>query len=204
VGALLSERAVPALRVAVIVLLALRALHAQWVLADPIRAWQDAVARAPTDAQAQRGLGEALAERGDPRAEAALRRVVELAPMDPAAWSNLAALQIGAGRLEAAEQALAEAARLAPRDARVRDNRGMLLQALGRLDEARREYEAAVAGQPALAQPRINLAALLLRRGERERARQLLDEAAALELDPRDVEAIEALRAVLRRPPANR
>jgi hypothetical protein len=70
----------------------------------------------------------------------------------------------------------------------------VVLETLGHEDEALVEYEAARAGRPALAQPRTRLAAIWWRRGERERALRLLDEAAALEVDAADAQAIEILR----------
>ena len=49
-----------------------------------------------------------------------------------------------------------------------------------------------------LAQPRIRLAAILLQQGDRERARALVEEAARLEIDPDDAQAIQSLRERLR------
>jgi Tfp pilus assembly protein PilF len=175
-------------------LLAVRTLHYEWVLADPERAWADAARRAPGAAEAQRGLGEAYAARGDPRAEGALRRAVTLEPGDYQSWSNLGGLYVSAGRMQEAEAAMRTAARLAPDDARVRDNLAIVLIGLGREDEAAAELEAAVDADPTLAQPRIDLASLELRRGHADRARELLDEAARLVIDPDDATAILRLR----------
>jgi len=183
---------------ALLALLAARAWHYQRVLGDPVRAWEDAVQRAPRSADAYRGLAEAYASRGDPRAEPTLKHAASLAPADSRAWANLGVQYAASGRLEDAVTAFRAALRVDPGDARTHDNLGLVLQALGRLEEAKAEYEAAAAVDPRLAQPRIRLAAILLEQGDRDRARALVEEAARLEIDPADAEAIQALRQRLR------
>jgi Flp pilus assembly protein TadD len=180
--------------------LSARSVHYQWVLADPVRAWQHAAGHAPRSAEARRALGDAYARAGDPRAEAQLRRSVDLDPRDPRGWANLGAFLAERGRLDEAAEATRAAARTAPGDARIRDNLGMLLLALGREGEALVELEAAVAGQPVLAQPRITLAALLLRRGHRQRAADLIAEAKRLEVDPADARRLLHLERQLGAP----
>jgi tetratricopeptide (TPR) repeat protein len=198
VGTLLARapNAWPA--ISLVALLGLRAAQYDRVLADPVRAWQDAVRRAPGASEARLGLGEAYAARGDPRAEEELLHAVELDRGNPMAWTNLGAFFVEKGRLPEAAQAMRSAAEQAPRDARIRDNLGLILESLGREDEAMAEYEAAAAGWPPLVQPRVRLADLLIRRGERQRAAALLKEAASLELDEEDARAIEALWARIR------
>jgi Tfp pilus assembly protein PilF len=181
------------LALGVVVLLAAGALRYQWVLADPVRAWEDAVARAPHSAEAYRALAEAYAQKGDPRAEATLQTAVQVDERDPRSWANLATYFAERGRLAEAVQAMRMAAELAPEDARIQDNLGMMLLTLGDERGAVRQLEAAVKGRPALAQPRINLARILLRRGQRERARRLLEEAEVLEVDPAEAEAVMEL-----------
>ena len=184
--------------VSLVTLLGLRAVQYEQVLADPVRAWQDAVRRAPGASEARLGLGEAYAARGDSRAEEELRHAVVLDRRSAMAWTNLGAFYVETGRLPEAQSAMRRAAEEAPWDARIRDNLGLILERLGREDEAMAEYEAAAAGSPPLVQPRIRLAYLLIRRGQSDRAAALLTEAAALELDAEDARAIEALRARLR------
>jgi Flp pilus assembly protein TadD len=180
-------------------LMAARAWHYQGVLGDPVKAWQDAVRRAPQSADAWRALADAYAGKGDRRAaESALRRAVEASPRDARGWANMGVAYAQAGRYADAERALREAVRADPGDARLHDNLGLVLEAQGRTDEAAAAYEGALAAAPPLAQPRIRLAAILLARGDRERARALLDDAASREIDAADAEAIEALRARLR------
>jgi len=185
---------------ALVVLFAAGAFRAQRVLADPVRVWEDAVARAPGSAEAQRALGEAYAQRGDARAESAFRAATALDPKDGRSWTNLGAFYVERGRLEDAEAAMRRASWAFPGDARIHDNLAMVLQALGREEDAAREYEAAVASRPALAQPRIRLAAILMGRGDRGRARALLEEASRLEVDPEEADAITRLQQQLDAP----
>ncbi len=181
------------LALVVVVVLAAGALRYQWVLADPVRAWEDAVARAPRSAEAYRALAEAYAQRGDPRAEATLQRAVQVDGKDARSWANLAIYLAERGRLPEAVQKMRVAAELAPQDAHIQDNLGMMLLTLGDERGAVRQLEAAVKGQPPLAQPRINLARILLRRGQRDRARMLIEEAERLEVDPAEAEAVMEL-----------
>ena len=183
---------------AVLALMAARSWHYQRVLADPARAWEEAVRRAPGSPDAWRALAEAYAQRGDPRAEAALRQSIAVGPGDARGWANLAVRYAETGRWAEATAALQAAIRVDPGDPRLHDNLGLVLQAQGRLEEAAAAYEAATRAGPPLAQPRIRLAALLLDRGERDRARALLDEAAGLEIDPEGARAVEELRRRLR------
>jgi Flp pilus assembly protein TadD len=185
---------------ALVVLFAAGAFRAQRVLADPVRAWEDAVARAPGSTEAQRALGEAYAQRGDARAENAFRAATALDPGDGRSWTNLGAFYVERGRLQDAEAAMRRASWAFPGDARIHDNLAMVLQALGREEDAVREYEAAVASRPALAQPRIRLAAILMGRGDRGRARALLEEASRLEVDPEEADAITRLQQQLDAP----
>jgi protein O-mannosyl-transferase len=197
-GTLLWRRGGGPLAAIVLTVLIARAWHYEWVLADPVRAWEDATRRAPSSADAQRALADAYAGKGDPRAMVALTTAVRLEPRDARSWANLGVLYAQSGRLDDAATSMRAAAAAAPGDARIHDNLGLILQARGRDDEAAAAFEAAIAADARLAQPRIRLAALLARRGQAARARALLDEAATLEIDAEDVRAIEALRAQLR------
>jgi Flp pilus assembly protein TadD len=183
-----------------VALFAAGAVRYERILADPALAWADAVARAPDSSEAQRALGEAYAQAGDPRAEEAFRRATVLDPRDGRSWANLGAFYVERGRLVEAEDAMRRASWALPRDARIHDNLGMILQGLGREEDAARAYAAAIGATPALAQPRIRLAAILARRGERGRAHALLEEASRLEIDPEESAAITALQQQLDAP----
>jgi Flp pilus assembly protein TadD len=139
-----------------------------------VRAWVDAVRRAPTSTDALSALGESYAARGDARAEEAFQRALRASPGNYRYWANLGLYYADQRRYEEAVSALRTAALKNPHDGTVHDYLGQLLQGLGRDDEARSEFEAAIAAEPAFAQPYINLAALHLRKGEPERARPLL------------------------------
>ena len=184
--------------IGLLALLGVRTVQYQRVVGDPVRAWEDAVRRAPNSAEARRALGDVYAERGDPRAERTMEQAMLLGSEHGRSWANLALYYLSQNRREDAEEALRRAADAAPADSRIRDNLGALLEAEGRTDEAAREYEAAVLGRPMIAQPRVRLALLLLEKGEKRRAAALLDEAAALEIDAEDARAIEAVRARVR------
>lgn len=186
--------------IGLVALLAAGAVRYQRILSDPVRAWEDATFRAPGSSEAWRALGEAYAQRGDPRAEEAFRKATALDPGDGRGWANLGAFYVETGRLKEAEEAMRQASWGLPHDARIHDNLGMIRQALGREEEAARAYEAAVAATPALAQPRIHLAAILAKRGERDHARALLEEASRLEVDQEEADAITALQQQLDAP----
>jgi tetratricopeptide (TPR) repeat protein len=178
----------------IVVLFAARAISYEWVLGDPVRAWEDAVRRAPTSADALCALAESYAERADPRAEAAFVQTTRLFPENYRYWANLGLYYSETGRLERAVPALREAVRRAPQEALVRDYLGQLLLRLGREDEAVAEFEAALTGVPPSAQPYTNLAEVLLRRGQYERARALLDTAMLLTSTPQEADRIIGLR----------
>jgi hypothetical protein len=72
-----------------IVLCAARSVGYEWVLGDPVRAWQDAVARAPSSPVALCALGESYAAKGDARAEAAFLQATRLDPANARYWANL-------------------------------------------------------------------------------------------------------------------
>jgi Tfp pilus assembly protein PilF len=162
------------LGIVVVLLLAARSVSYEWVIGDPVRAWEDAVRRAPSSTDALSALGETYAARGDARAEAVFQRAVRAAPENYRYWANLGLYYGEQRRYEEAVQALRTAVTKNPREGTVRDYLGQLLQGLGREDEARAEFEAAIAAEPAFAQPYINLAALYLRQGQPEKARPLL------------------------------
>jgi hypothetical protein len=125
----------------VLVVLSARSVSYQWVLGDPVRAWEDAVARAPNAPDALCALGESYAERGDPRAEALFLQATRLDPSNYRYWANLGVLYGDLGRLPQAVDALRLALQRKP-EASVHDYRGQLLLRLGRDDEAATEFEA--------------------------------------------------------------
>jgi protein O-mannosyl-transferase len=174
-----------------------RAYHAQWVLADPIRAWEDVARRAPASPIVYRALGDAYLTAGDWRAEAALRKAVALDPQDAESWTNLGVLLVRQDRFGEAEVVMRRAIELAPRLAQLRENLGLILQAQGKDGEAISAFENAIVLAPELAAPRIDLAEVLLRQGDVARALVALDAAEKLAWDAHDRELIAALRSRL-------
>jgi tetratricopeptide (TPR) repeat protein len=167
------------------VVLSLVALRYEWVLMDPVRAWSDAVRRAPDSAEAVRGLGEAHAQHGDSQdAERELQHALALDESDPRAWTNLGAIWLETGRRAEAMEAFRRAAELAPRDARIRDNLAMVLRASGDIDGAVGRAGGGDRRPAPAAQPRITLASILIDRRE-YRGRGALDEVRRM---PRDAE----------------
>lgn len=196
VGGLLSRLRWRWVSTAVVALLGARSVQYERVLADPVRAWEDVCRRVPDSALALRSLAEAYAGRGDPRAEAAFLRALEVDPKDEVTWTNVGVYYGTKGRLDDAERALRRALALASRQTEglIHDDLGQVLESLGREDEAMIQFEKAFAADPRLAQPRISLAQILIRRGDAARAGALLDEAAKVEMTPEEAEWIERLR----------
>lgn len=188
--------------VALFVVLGARSVHYAWVLADPVRAWEDAVRRVPDSADAHVALGDALARLGSSQSLVHYQQALQLDRTHAEAWTNMGAYLVARGRLKQAEVAFRNAARFRPDDPRVHDNLGLVLKHLHRPAEAMLEFEAAVAAQPPLAQPRLNLAALLVQEGHFARARELVAEARMLELDEDDARLLEQVERVLRDAPA--
>ena len=187
------------LRLAVVVLmvLAARSLSYQWVLADPVRTWEDAVRRAPRAPDALCALGEAYAERGDPRAEGLFLQAIQVDSSNFRYWANLGVFYGDRGRPLQAVEALRSAIERKPGDASVRDYRGQLLRRLGRDDEAAKEFEAAIAAEPTFAPAYANLADLVLGRGDTRRARELVDAGSRFASDATEGEAFARLMARL-------
>lgn len=185
------------LGVLVIAVLSARSLSYQWVLADPVRAWESAVARAPHAADALCALGESYAERGDPRAEDLFLQATRLNPSNYRYWANLGVYYGDHGRPGQAVLALRSALQAKPGEASVHDYLGQLLRGLGREDEAAQAFEAAISAEPTFATAYANLAALSLDRGDPELARRLLDSGAPFVSDADEAEAFARLRARL-------
>jgi Tfp pilus assembly protein PilF len=188
------------LGVLLVLVFATRAIHYEWILADPVRAWEDATRRAPASADAVCALGEAYAARGDARAEAMFLRATTLDPTHYRYWANLGVYYSEAGRHDDAARALRRAATEAPQNAAVRDYLGVVLEAAGRVDEAAAEFEAALRAEPDFVQAYINLAALKLKRrtgSDVAEALTLLERARHLPTDPQQAERIMSLHKQL-------
>ncbi|MDH4350411.1 MAG: FG-GAP-like repeat-containing protein [Gemmatimonadota bacterium] len=82
-------------------------------------------------------------------ATASFERVAELAPGEPAAWANLAVVQLQRRELEAASVTLASALALAPDDSRIHLLAAVVAQERGSLDSATAELRRATELDPA-------------------------------------------------------
>jgi tetratricopeptide (TPR) repeat protein len=134
--------------------------------------WEHVVARAPDDAQALGSLGAWWLDHDPARAEAPLRRAVELDPGHVAAQMGLARALEAEGRLDEAAARWKVAARVRPD--RVDPVYGLadLLARRGDVDEAARLYAAIVDRWPAAgARAAWNRAAVLERGGDPAAAR---------------------------------
>jgi Flp pilus assembly protein TadD len=162
------------------------ARNAIW--SDPVRLWEDVVAKSPRHAGARRNLGVAYQDAG--RAEDAVRETRVAAHLDPAdgeTFFNLGVLNDHLGRRTDAIAAYETAVRLAPRDTRALDNLGIGYGRLGRLPEAVAALEAslAISSDNAIAWSNLGiLYSMQGRPGDAERAWR-----AALASDPADPRA---------------
>ena len=196
-GVLLWRTGGARLGILVIVVLAARSVAFERVLADPVRAWEHVVARAPTAPDALSALAESYSERGDPRAERLFLRLTEVAPANYRYWANLGVYYGEHGRRAEAVPALRAALERNPREASTLDYLGQMLVGLGRDQEAAAEFEAAIAAEPTFAPAYSNLAALALRQGDPERSRQLLDAGSRFAGSAEEADAFARLRARL-------
>src|SRR5580700_4638838 len=150
---------------------------------------------APADQLLQQALA---AHRRGAIAEAAplYRRVLEIAPTNNVACTNLAAIATQAGDLDEAETMFRRAVELKPDAAEAHYNLGFILQEQGKLDAAIEVYRRALALRPDMPQAYTNLGVALQHQGK-------LDEAVAafrqtIACNPKHADAYFNLGAVLR------
>ncbi|HXJ61252.1 MAG TPA: FecR domain-containing protein [Verrucomicrobiae bacterium] len=114
-------------------------------------------------------------------ARAAARRATELAPTFSFAWSRLAELEFGFGRVRAAEQAVEKSLALAPRNAEAIALQGFLLAARDRTEAALASFTRSIAIDGSLGNAWLGRGLCLIRQGHLEAGRRDLLVAAALE-----------------------
>jgi len=120
-----------------------------------------------------------LLEKGDPKAQAVLARLLQRFPNDAEGWREIGDTLWRAGQLEAAAVALARASHVS-QDPSHQARLGATLQALGRMDEAIVAFRTALTSAPDLAAPRLALAACLRQTGELQMARIEFERALAV------------------------
>ena len=124
---------------------------------------------APADQLLQQALA---AHRRGALAEAAplYRRVLEAAPANNVACTNLAAIATAAGDFDEAETMFRRAVALTPASAEAHYNLGFILQERGKLDAAVEAYRRALALRPDMAQAYTNLGVALQHQGKLDEA----------------------------------
>src|SRR6202451_1789023 len=150
---------------------------------------------APADQLLQQALA---AHRRGALAEAAslYRRVLEVAPANNGACTNLAAIATPAGDFNEAETMFRRAVALKPDAAEAHYNLGFILQEQGRLDAATEVYRRALALRPDMPQAYTNLGVALQHQGKLDDAVAAFRQAVAD--NPKYVDAYFNLGAVLR------
>ncbi len=134
----------------------------------------------------------AAEQAGDPpRAEALLRRAIEMRPEDPSLHYNLANHLSRQGRPREAEESYRQALRLNAGHVPSLVNLGILAAQNGEIDEAKRLFETAIEGQPGHAGALLGLGNIAAARGRLDTAVQLFER--ALESDPDRPDAHYAL-----------
>src|SRR5262249_23446584 len=132
-------------------------------VADEGRWWfQAAIAAAPANAAAHRGLGVALYDRGEVDAAiASYQRAIALDRKDARAHSNLGLALERKGQVDKAIASYEKAIELEPKFALAHNNLGLALERKGKVDEAIAFLQKAIALDPKLAQAHSNLGAIL-------------------------------------------
>jgi protein O-GlcNAc transferase len=150
---------------------------------------------APADQLLQQALA---AHRRGAIAEAAplYRRVLEIAPTNNVACTNLAAIATQAGDLDEAEAMFRRAVELKPDAAEAHYNLGFILQERGKLDAAIEVYRRALALRPDMPQAYTNLGVALQHQGKLDEAIAAFRQAIAG--NPKHADAYFNLGVVLR------
>jgi protein O-mannosyl-transferase len=141
---------------------------------DSLSLWENARQTTGENLVVLSSLGDALAEKKEPRdqakAEQYYRKAIELVPNGFQAHMGLGGLLHRQGRLAEAAKELGETCRLQPGIPFVRAEYGIVLYGLRRLDEAEREQESAIQIEPKLPEPHRNLGQIALAKGDVDRA----------------------------------
>ncbi|MBL8789225.1 MAG: tetratricopeptide repeat protein [Rhizobiales bacterium] len=165
---------------------------------DEATLWLDTAAKAPNNSRTQHNLGVSLSRAGRAEeAEQAFIKSLELNPMFPNPYFELARLYQEKGNLELAERVTDKAVRLFPGEADLHFQRGILLSKLGRRDDAEAEYRACLDVKPDHVQALVNLGALLASKGDLTGASQYYTD--ALRHSPQNAFALFNLASVLER-----
>lgn len=153
-------------------------------LQDPVRMWEDVVARVPSSWRGFSNLAGAHAQRGnDPAAIAALDRSLALAPTQARSLYNRANARRRQGDPAGAERDYRLALEIEPGHAEARNNLAMLLKQRGDLNDAEEAFETVVRNAPDHASAWYNLARTRFERSDLEGSREAVDAFLALRPD---------------------
>jgi tetratricopeptide (TPR) repeat protein len=156
-GLLLARLKLPAIGIAVVVLLALASVFRTQVWMSDRSLWTEAVERAPQKVRPKIQLSRALPAG---KALELLNEAGKLAPYDPAVASETGKTLLSEGQTDAALIEFGRALALDPHDAQNFNNRGVALAQLGQIDAARMDFEHALRIDPDLAEAKENLSKL--------------------------------------------
>lgn len=159
---------------------------------DSVTLWKHAVAVNPANAQAHRGLGNAL--RNLKRHEEAIghfRKAIEIKPDYADARVGLGAALGDLGRMVEAEAEFRTALEIDPKNETAMHNLATLLSRVGRHFEAKQYYEQVLSRKPRRVPDLVGLANSLSALGDQKEAVRLL--ARALHYDPNSWEAANNL-----------
>ncbi len=174
--------------------------------AEAVGAWRKALDVSPDEELTHRNLGMALMLSGGDREEAELhlqraaelkaRSAVRLDPARAAAWNDLGALLLRAGKTEEAVAEFRRALSLDPGSAAAHCNLGAALAKMGAWDEAAAEVSRALAIDPRHAPAHYYLGQAMMERGRPDDAIAAWRQ--ALEINPDYPEASDSLAMALR------
>jgi len=166
-------------------------------LAEAERAYRQALALTPSDAQAWSNLGCVLWRMGRlPEAESCLTRAIGLSPKLAAAHNNLGGVLEAMGRLEEAGDHYRSAIAADPNQAQPHCNLGAVLHRLGKFDEAKVQHARALQLKPDFAEAWSNLGAAFVAQGRFVEAEPCL--LRAMEFSPQHCKVLSNLADVLR------
>ncbi|MBI4022412.1 MAG: tetratricopeptide repeat protein [Candidatus Andersenbacteria bacterium] len=166
----------------VIVLLGLSAHSRNALWRDPVRLWQDAIAKSPAKARPAHNLGSIYLEREQYElAEYYLKKAAALDPRQAVTQANLGTALLNRGALDEAEDHYQKAKQLQPQMAALATPLAQLYIQQGRWEEAQDLLEDIVRRDPRRAEAFNSLGIVYARRGEAAKARQQFEAALAIE-----------------------
>jgi tetratricopeptide (TPR) repeat protein len=162
---------------------------------NPVKLWEDTVAKAPGNSRAQTNLGQAYLDLGNPeKAFGYLREAVRLNPRSVFALVNLGSAHVESGNPEKGLEYLQEAVRLQPDYAVAHNNLGAAYMELENLRQAVECLQEAIRLKPDYIDALYNLGKTHLALGNPQEALGSLQE--AVRLKPTDAEALNDLGKV--------